>query len=401
MKNFIERFGKIFLFLFLLDGLVSFTDDINGLIYGQSFISIIRNDIGFFVFANAFFLYFITIFFNILPKKYFVPVTLFCLIAPLFLSIGLINAYTSPVIEPVRILNINHHVLLNKVKWFGFFTLMISITQILLGLWAWLKFSKYEFDEKRETFELKPFIINGVLTIVLLIILLPLLLVNSIGFTVNNLTNGFIQTDFSKLYSNEKIYEKDGKTVQLIGMIHIGAKDFYHNILKSIDKDNTIVLAEGISDKNNLLKIKPTYVQLSKTLNLETQAENFALDQSKYDIIVADIDVSEFSEHTIHIVNSVLDMLENTSSAGEFLTKYQELDSYMRKPGMIDRFYNDILHKRNETILNHLDNAIEKYDNIVIPWGAYHLDEIEKDLIANGFRLTDRTKRTALKYRKN
>lgn len=47
----------------------------------------------------------------------------------------------------------------------------------------------------------------------------------------------------------------------------------------------------------------------------------------------------------------------------------------------------DILHDRNKELIRHLKKSVDRYDTIVIPWGAIHMPEIEAAVLKQGFKL--------------
>ncbi|MGM0608557.1 MAG: hypothetical protein ACQESP_09065 [Candidatus Muiribacteriota bacterium] len=399
MKEFLQKFGKLFLILFIIDGILSVTDDINGLIYGQSFISSLRQDISFLVFANSFFLYFFCGIFNLLPHKIFIPVTLYGLLVPFISGYFTINYYTHPDAQFGRISNFDHHLAANNFITYGIIILIFSIIQTAIGVWAWNLYHNKKYELSEDFFVLKKFLLFGGLNVILLFFLVPFLILTNLVYTVNELTNGFIKSDYSNLYSIQKDYEKDNTKISLIGMVHIGQAEFYQDLLQNLPDDKEILLLqEGVTDEEELLEIKPNYEGFSKALGVDTQAENFRLDPDKYDIINLDKDVSEFSETSIYLINQILDVLENSSTIREFYQNSRRFESMAQDPETLSSFYDDILHGRNELILDEMEEYIEDYDYIIIPWGAYHLDEIESYLYNNGFRTVSRNRRKVIQY---
>ena len=48
------------------------------------------------------------------------------------------------------------------------------------------------------------------------------------------------------------VYEKDDKTVTLVGMMHVGEPRFYDELYKSFP-EKALVIVEGVSDREGLL----------------------------------------------------------------------------------------------------------------------------------------------------
>lgn len=58
----------------------------------------------------------------------------------------------------------------------------------------------------------------------------------------------------------------------------------------------------------------------------------------------------------------------------------------------------DILVLRNQHLLEALDMALPEYQRVVIPWGAYHLPDIEEGLEQRGFTQTGERRHTLIPF---
>jgi hypothetical protein len=53
----------------------------------------------------------------------------------------------------------------------------------------------------------------------------------------------------------------------------------------------------------------------------------------------------------------------------------------------------DILHKRNEVVIDALQRSLERYDTIIVPWGGMHMPAIEAAILKQGFVSGDKKER--------
>ena len=57
---------------------------------------------------------------------------------------------------------------------------------------------------------------------------------------------------------------------------------------------------------------------------------------------------------------------------------------------------NDLVEKRNRSVLSYLPKALEKYDTVIIPWGALHMKGIEEQVKMRGFQLEKELNRRSI-----
>jgi hypothetical protein len=225
-------------------------------------------------------------------------------------------------------------------------------------------------------------------------------------------TSGFIRIAPGGLYMSERIYKKGQKIIRLTSMIHVGDKRFYDDLTGSISDGKTIILAEGVTDDKQLLKNKFGYSKMAGFLGLSSQEkmrlkgrlvesadEEVASEESAgTDILRADIDISDFGKETILFLNTVGKHInESTSLAATFiaLNKWAETEL---TPEMNKIIMDDILHKRSQALISHLDKALANYETIVVPWGALHMAEIEESVLSRGFLLQDKKYRLSIDF---
>ena len=201
----------------------------------------------------------------------------------------------------------------------------------------------------------------------------------------------------------EKLYRRGNKTVLLAGMIHVGEKHYYDQVVGSVTPGHTLVLAEGVSDERNLLRDRPDYGKVAKYLGLSSQQEKMHFrgrqieaedleetggedergsQPGRVDILRADVDVSSFRPETIQFLNSLGSQTRQKSSLALVLDAWTEKSI---TPAVQKTIMDDILYKRNKELIGHLGKAVRKYDTVVIPWGALHMVEIEQEVLKQGF----------------
>jgi hypothetical protein len=236
-------------------------------------------------------------------------------------------------------------------------------------------------------------------------------------------TSGFIHLDPGGLRMTERIYTRDNRTIRLAAMIHIGSRNYYDEMAASVTPGRVIILAEGVTDDDSLLKSTIDYDKMADFLGLasqktmhfrgryieEEELESPLLrsqngEEEKYageiDILRADVDVSDFRPPTILLLNALGKHLQESPS---FLKGLQACNTWVEKnitPEMTVIIMDDILHRRNMEVIRYLEKALAGYDTVVIPWGALHMKEIETEILKRGFKLQEERDRVSINFRK-
>ncbi len=206
-------------------------------------------------------------------------------------------------------------------------------------------------------------------------------------------------------------------------MIHVGEKNYYDDLARSVAPGRTIVLAEGVSDDRELLRNRFDYGRVANFLGLASQERMLfrgrLIEEEKFDaprpcpkgagekapaqetdILRADLDVSAFRPPTILVLNAIGKQLRESPS---FLQGFMALNAWAEKnitPEMNEVIVDDILHRRNREVIRHLGKALECYDTVVIPWGALQMKEIEEEVLNRGFTLREERERVSIDTRK-
>ena len=200
-------------------------------------------------------------------------------------------------------------------------------------------------------------------------------------------------------------------------MIHVAEKKYYQELVDSVAKGRTLVLAEGVTDDRNLLRDQLDYGKVASYLGLVSQQEMqfrgrlieaAELEKptpkravrTRTDILRADVDVSSFRPQTIEFLNVLGAHMKKSPSLGRDLLGLNGLSKKYFTPEMQQVVMDDILHRRNKEVIRLLRKAVDRYDTVLIPWGALHMPEIEAEVLKQGFELQQVRERVSMDFRK-
>lgn len=225
-------------------------------------------------------------------------------------------------------------------------------------------------------------------------------------------------------------FQKDKKTIVFQEMMHIAPKEIYaeinHDILEFLKKRGSRIYLEGIkgneaeiqefctvlfrqvgftlntSKPASLLKV---YEFLGNVLNWSTQnKDNYLKGVNPKKIVRADITAKELiinfeklpkaKKEVILDDKKIVDLQETAKKIlslkiSQWLLKQILKNNLTQKPDFSKKLVHlmhAILNKRNECLLNYLNNAKENY--IFVTYGALHLNEIKETLIKEGYSHT-------------
>ncbi|HEX2770228.1 MAG TPA: hypothetical protein VHN12_13205, partial [Geobacteraceae bacterium] len=236
-------------------------------------------------------------------------------------------------------------------------------------------------------------------------------------------TSGFMRLAPGGLYMTDRVYRRDNRTIRLAGMIHVGEKEYYDALAGSVAPGRTIVLAEGVTDDKHLLRNRLNYGRVAGFLGLTSQEKMLfrgklikpeALEARRVrsrgmgekeqagpaDILRADVDVSAFRPPTILFLNTFGKHLQESHSLVKGLLAINVWAEKNITREMHEVIVDDILHRRNREVIRHLGKALDRYDTVVIPWGALHMKEIEVEVLKRGFVLQEERERVSIDFRK-
>ena len=260
--------------------------------------------------------------------------------------------------------------------------------------------------------------VSAVAVILVAVFVLPALVLSGLRSTIETQTAGYVRFSDTGVEVADRTFRKGDSTVRLIGMVHIGEARFYDDLFDSFS-DNSIVLAEGVSDEDKLLEENLSYQRVAQVLGLDQQPalrsrapETISVSDSQPnrlpitedseadsltetagvnpslkgpEVVSADIDLREFSETTIGFLNETAALYASPSLAVAW-ERLQAISANYPEPD-IDIIMEDIVDKRNDRLLAEFERRQENYDVIVIPWGALHMPGIEAAITAKGYEL--------------
>jgi hypothetical protein len=208
-------------------------------------------------------------------------------------------------------------------------------------------------------------------------------------------SGGYVSFTRSGIVAREAVLEKNGKTVRLIGMMHVGEGRFYAALFSEFPA-GALVLLEGVTDRENRLARDFSYRRMARALGLEEQQALQAIltrqgdatgadRRRRADLVHADVDLSEFSEVTIRFLREVAG-LYGSQSVVEALGHLHAVTSEFSDQEFAIVMA-DLIDRRNARVIAAFDSNAEAYDTVIIPWGALHMPGFERALEERGYRL--------------
>jgi hypothetical protein len=229
-------------------------------------------------------------------------------------------------------------------------------------------------------------------------------------------TAGFLRLSPVGIYMTERSYQRGAKLVRLAGMMHIGKEDYYEDLAGSMSSGRTIILTEGVTDRDRLLENPFNYSKLARVIGLASQ-ETMQLDgrlidlnnldqlpqdagsPGRPDIARADLDLHNFDPQTIEFLNVLGNTLFSDKPLTEALPEYNAWVKEHMTPERIAGVMGDILDKRNAIVIDSMVRSLKRYNTVIIPWGAMHMPAIEAAVLEEGFQLGGTRERLSLDFR--
>lgn len=364
--------------LFLADAVVSVVDDSLIVLFGIHLLAGIR--VLFFILAtlSAILIYGLIGFMPMIPKRLFLPITLFSPTAALIAIPASIYCYDR----------------LEQVAW------VISFCQVLLGLgilyWAaglkfrWLLVAENQLGVRR--FSWRHLSIFLLLNAFVLLPAVVVYLAFCASLAVDHFSDGFLRLRTEGVTVQVRQYVRnDGKSIQLVPMLHVGDADFYRKLSQSFATD-AIILTEGVTDTRGLLTNKVSYQRMAAKLGVAEQVKEFK--PSRLQMVPADVDVEEFTTNTIELLNLVMLIHAKGMDAGNVVKLLQ----YSPAPGHEEQLFDDLLHKRNRHLLAEIETHLSNAESVIVPWGAAHMPEIAREIQKFGFRLHETREYVAIRF---
>lgn len=388
-------FANFYIIVFLLDAGLSLIDEL--LVAGGSPLPILTSGrilISFVVILLSLVVYVCLGIDRRLPKRVFLPMTLYiawCAVSMWPLS-GVIGRESLPLAAAVGQLAI------------GLLGIVLLRGRVLLPRPV---FEKSSFSPR-----------NSLGFIALNLLLAPIvLLYGSLALASTYLeeqTAGFLRISPIGIYMAERSYHRDAKQIRLAGMIHIGKEEYYEDLADSLSSESTIILAEGVTDRERLLEHNFNYSKLAGVIGLSSQdtmridgnlvdlddpGRVAATESGKPDIAWADIDLSRFDPQTIEFLNAIGRTLFSGKPLIEALGEYSAWANENMTPERVAGVMADIIDKRNAAVIASMSKTLQRYDTIIIPWGAMHMPSIEAAVLERGFERGEKKERMSLDFR--
>ncbi len=380
LREFLAIVLSLCLGLFLADALVSLLDDSLILFFRLHLLSGARVTLGLFTMLLTLVIYGLMGLTPLIPKRVFLPLTLFTPLALLGMALLWIYFY--------------HRI--EQVAW------LMSFAQLIvgLGILSWIqggfKLKWRLISEKHLGSRPFSWLNLGLFLLVNALVVLPGVVVYLLlcaRLAVDHFSEGFLALRTDGITVQVRKYVRnDGKVVQLVPMSHIGEPDFYRKLSQSFPS-NAVILMEGVTDNQNLLTNKITYKRAAKSLGLTEQHQEFT--PAKGEWVRADVDVEEFAPATIDFLNLVTLVHVNGMNARTLVP----LMRYSPPADFQEQLLDDLLTKRNQHVSEEIKLHLAESDLLIVPWGAAHMPGIAKQIRKCGFRLAETQEYTAIRFR--
>lgn len=372
-------FLSLCLALFLVSGVVSLIDDSLVLLFQLHLLAAINGILFLFSFLMTALVYVLMGLTPLVPKRLFLPVTLFYAAA---LAVGF----------PVLIYWYNGVL---EMDW------VTSCAQVIVGLVIlyraqggfklhWLLVPVHELGARRFSWRnLSGFLLVNVF------VLLPAVMVYVFlcaTLAVNHFSDGFMVLRPSGFSVQVRKYARDdGKTIELFPMAHVADARFYRKISQTFPT-NSVILMEGVTDQKHLLTNEVNYARMAHALHLSEQEKEF--EPTHGEMVMADVDVDQFSTNTIDFLNLVMLL----HSRGLNATTAQAMLEYSPPPDFLDQLMRDLLQNRNRHLLEQIQTWLPRSDHLIVPWGVGHIPQISREIQKSGFRLVASREYTLIRF---
>jgi len=208
----------------------------------------------------------------------------------------------------------------------------------------------------------------------------------------------FVRLGPSGLEIAHKRYTRGDQTLDLIGMSHIGDQAVYDVLFDDIPVNaSTLLLEEGVSDREGHLGSGPLYEKMAKRAGLATQQP--MRDMTTLEVRNADVDVSRFSPETLELLDLVLDIYRADDPLPPLLKYITFAQTHEDPEALGQQLHDDLITLRNDVLLEHVDRAFADYNRVVVPWGAYHMKGVEAEILSDGFVEVSDVRHTIVPFR--
>ncbi|MEI8235531.1 MAG: hypothetical protein WCH57_12735 [Verrucomicrobiota bacterium] len=289
---------------------------------------------------------------------------------------------------------------------------------LILGYWNPQGGGIQDFASRRPRFTMRNFVGAGLLNGVLGVTfagLLTLGIAQKLRGKLEDATGRYVTIQSGGILFEERRFQREGKEIRLISMIHIAKSGFYDEVARALPSGSkAVVLLEGVSDRKGLLHGKLNYSNVARLFGFTSQQESAfaqkaveglaasrAAEEKKEPVPPpleyrwADVDTAEFHPGTVHWIQA-LDNLMQSASFREALQRYSSSrGSFEQGAQNVDA---DLLDNRNAHLLGEIRKALDAHTLVIVPWGARHMPAVQKEIEGWGFVETKRIQHQAVHF---
>ena len=304
--------------------------------------------------------------------------------------------------------------------------LLVTLAEAMLGLGLLVGYKDrtgtsagglQAFCSTRPIFTLRNFIFTGLLNGAIacfVMLLVTLGLTQKILFNIEDATGRFMTIQSGGIAMDERVFRLGDREIRLLGMMHIAKSGFYDEVAKSLPTaSRTMVLLEGVRDRDNRLKGTLDYKRMARLFGftsqkdssftkkaregLEETTENRAQGKTPKNLEyqIADVDLADFRPETIRFIQ-ILGKLISSETMKEAVQTYSESKAELQANSI--HVWDDILNKRNDHLIAEIGAGLKTHTTIIVPWGAAHMPEVQKQIEKWGFVETKRTRHLVVPF---
>ena len=339
--------------------------------FGIHPLSVLQGIAAFFPFILSFPLYFIIGCTHGFPKRVLLPMILFTVWSGFFFALPL----------PI-FLGIQNTILVLSIAQPALGIMMLVILRYSGRSARWLH---TQSDFSQLVFRWKRLFCFSTANVIIILPLLCAYLAVSLSLATSHFSRGFVHLGVRGIAVEARTYRYKGQKILLLPTFHIAKPSFYSGLFAYLPKEKTVVILEGITDKENLLINKLDHTKLARSLGLAAQ-DNRTL-TAGFTTTTCDVDVSEFSSDTVNFLNTYDSIFQQWSSGNRAMA----LTKYLLIPEPdFDLISEELLELRNRRVTECIYDSLKLYDYVMVPWGAGHMPGLERDILASGAVVVER-----------
>lgn len=362
--------------IFLADVVLGLGDGLLQLAWHAQWLTPLRGVVGVVAFFAGLVVYFLSGLTPLVPKRFFLPLTLL----PLVLGLCQLPLF---VLYPAKSQEMAVWLMLVQA-------LVTSGLIYLLGCRTHWPLVPLRVLGKR-VFSLWNVMAFVVLNGVALVPVVVGISVLSTTWIIAHLSQGFVTVRPTGVVMQARTYrrESDQATIRLIPMSHIAQSSFYAEVMTSIPEEG-LILAEGVSDRNREFKSKISYGKTAAQLGLAEQQVQFKPTAKS---MPADVDLADLNPLTLAYLREVMQLHSQGITAENLPQLLQSTP-----PDLVEVLIEDILYRRNRHLLAVLETQLTTSKNLIIPWGAAHMPGISEGIRKSGFVQVDSADHLAIPF---